>query len=274
MNISTLSLEDLKKLASLLNLSARYTVSIEEEIDYYDPEAAKTWFQYQDSSGNTLGFIRQFKQGSDWSIGEIYVNASVSDRKRMALELLKAFNTNIKFPASHRLRFDIWANDEVLNQAIIEFGFSQSQQNFLQYELTVQPQKTHFTKLNPHPSKAKEIAHVLSFLNPVSEQDVIDWIKSNCIRVFEHNSQIVSAAQISINDDDLEIIRIATHQKFLRQGFAKQLILSLIEEAAELAKSKISLKVEDKKLPAIATYTNLGFVEVKEKSQVWHSKLF
>lgn len=274
MLISNIDLEKLKTLGPLFNQSAGYTVSLNDEINYFDPENAKSWFYAADKNGQVLGFIRSFKQNHEWSLGELFVDNNVINRELVAYELLKMFSAKTQLPAGHRLRFDVGTFDQELNKVLIEFGFSESKQNFLYFEKPVSIQKTQHKIFQPQLNQAKEIADVLSFLNPVTINDVESWIKAGSIRLREDNSQVVSAAQILITNDSIEINRIVTHERFLRCGHAKKLIESIIQESVEIGISKIYLKVEDMRSPAIATYKNLGFIEVKEKSQVWHSKWY
>lgn len=115
---------------------------------------------------------------------------------------------------------------------------------------------------------------MLSNLHPVSEREVRQWIESQTIRVFRDATKIVAAAQIYISDDSLEVNRFATHARFLRRGFATKMMGRIFAEAAALEKTRVYLKVENTRTPAIAFYQHAGFIEDPAKCQTWHSRWY
>lgn len=269
-----LDLEALKEIHNLLSLSAGYQVSIEDELKYFDSETARSWVRAQDVNGRNLGFIRSFPQGSNWSQGELYVDPSCTNRREVIKALIESFKNRVHFSGGHRLRFDTRIRDTELNEEIEAYGFSQTKQVFLHFEKAVfeRAKKSIYSK--PTLNHVREIAETLSYLKPVDEVQVRDWVNSDSIRGVFHQAKVVSAAQISKSNDAIEIVRIATHGNLLRRGFATQLISQIIQEASDMGKSFVYLKVEDNRDTALSAYQKAGFVENNEKSQIWHSRWY
>lgn len=111
-------------------------------------------------------------------------------------------------------------------------------------------------------------------MNPVTEVQAQEWIKRDKIRIYIEDSKVACAAQIATFETSMEIVRIATHTEFLRQGYASKLLRQILMEASEAGKSSVHLKVESARTAAIATYKKLGFIEDPEKSQIWHSRWY
>ncbi len=258
----------------MLSLSAGYQVSIEDELEYFDPEASKSWFLATGSNDEKIGFVRCFRQGSDWSLGELYVDEKCQNRRQIAMSLLNSFTSQIKFDSGHRLRFDIRIRDLELNDAIVACGFSQKQQTFIHFEINVTNAVTKPFHSKPLPSQASKIVETLRFLNHVTESDVLEWMKQDAIRIVSLHASVASAAHVSESEDAIEIVRIATHANFLRRGCASSLISEILQEAFEKKKLRVYLKVEDIRAPAISTYIKSGFKENDLKSQIWHSRWY
>jgi ribosomal protein S18 acetylase RimI-like enzyme len=258
----------------ILSLSAGYEVGIEDELEYFDPTNAISWIVAKDTAGKNIAFIRQFGQG-EWSLGELYVTPEISDRKVVAEGLIAEFQKQANFKRGHRLRFDVSKSDEILNEVLIESGFSQKQELFLYFELCFNETTEVLAPKNSNQFlKAAEVAEVLDHLHPVSESEVAGWIKNGTIRASVIDSKTASVAQIYESDDAIEINRIATHPLFLRQGYAKKLVEEIILEAKMKLKKRIYLKVDIEKKPAISFYLNIGFIERSEKAQIWHSRWY
>jgi len=258
----------------ILSLSAGYEVGIEDELEYFDPANALSWIVAKDATGKNIAFIRQIRQG-EWSLGEFYVSPEVPERKVVAQGLIAEFQKHASFEKGHRLRFDVSKSDDVLNEVLVESGFSQKQQLFFHFELCFKEIAEAFAPTNSNQYlNPAEVAGVLKHLHPVTESEVTGWIQRGTIRASFVESKITSAAQIYESDDAIEINRIATHPLFLRQGHARKLVEEIILEAKMKLKKRIYLKVEAEKIPAISFYINTGFVERAEKAQLWHSSWY
>ncbi len=259
---------------NVLSESAGYTVSIEDEIAYFDPDTAKSWYLARGYDGQVLGFIRNFAQNSEWSLAELYVKRSIQNRGHVVYSLLNSFKGTVSFPAGHRLRIDILSHDVELNEILGKEGFSEKCQTFLYLERDLNVRTPQFKSESISNTDAASVSETLSHLHPVSETEAQKWIESKTIRGIRCEGKVVVAAQIYDSDDALEVNRIATHEKFLRRSFAKKLMEQVFAEASSLQKRKVYLKVEDVRLPAISFYKSIGFIENQDKRQVWHSRWY
>lgn len=214
-----------------------------------------------------------FKQGDDWSLAELYVKPNRPDRKNIAIALLKEFKDKISFKKGHRLRFDVLKSDNEINNAIESMGLSQNKQHFLHFEYNLKDYAGNKENIQTE-FDSEEIAEVLSHLSPVSISEVQHWINDKKIRGVFNQERLVCAAYLLESDETMEISRIATHSNFLRQGFASKLIRVILNEAKRYSKEKVYLKVDQIKNPAISLYKSIGFKELEEKTQIWHSSYF
>lgn len=274
MEIQPITFNTIREMQNVLSESAGYTVSIEDEIEYFDPDAAKSWYLARGSDGQILAFIRNFTQSSEWSLAELYVKSNIQNRGKIVTSLLNSFKSTVSIPAGHRLRIDTSSHDIQLNEILRKAGFSEKCQTFLHFEreLNVSTQQLNSEMISN--AEAKSVSETLSHLHPVSEGEAQKWIESKTIRGIRSEGKVVAVAQIYESDDALEVNRIATHEKFLRRGFAKKLMEQILSEASNLQKRKVYLKVENIHLPAIAFYKSVGFIENQDKCQVWHSRWF
>jgi ribosomal protein S18 acetylase RimI-like enzyme len=273
--IKQIDLTTLEGMEEILSRSIGYSTSIADEVDYYKSESPTGWYVARNMDGENIGFIRRFKQNSELSLVEFYVEKSCKDRKLIANKLLSNFLDSNIFESKHRLRFDLNESDLDLNFTVEEFGCSDKKQVFHYFEIQI-PKETGVFLIEEQTTKlnAADVAEALSHLHSVKESDVKSWIESNSIRAIEVDSKIVAAAQVYFYTESAEINRIATHAKYLRQGYAKQLVLKICNELKLSKIQKLFLKVEDSKTPAICFYRNFGFIENLDKKQVWHSKFF
>lgn len=274
METQSITLDVLREMQGVLSESAGYSVSIEDEIEYFDPNVAKSWYFVRGADGQIVAFIRNFPQGPEWSAAEIFVKPDIQNRRQIAHSLLNSFKSTISFPVGHRLRIDILSHDSELNEILQTEDFSEKRQTFLHFERESNADIQSLTSEIISNADAKSVSEVLSHLHPVSEADAQKWIESKTIRGIRFDGEIVAAAQIYEAGDSLEVNRFATHEKFLRKGFAKRLLEQIFAEASDRQKRKVYLKVEDIRLPAISCYKSSGFIEKQEKHQTWHSRWF
>lgn len=271
MKLTAINRSSLRNLYPFLCRSAGYEVCLEDELEYFDPEAAKSWAVATSEDGRSLGLIRSFRQSGDWSLGELFVDADCEDRLLVAMALLDHFKIRSRFDQGHRLRFDLRLRDSDLNEAVIACGYSEKTQIYLHFERAIGTSNEKYAPQNPTVTQIPEIIATLSFLNSVTEAEVSSWLRADQIRMVQIGSRIACAAHIRESDDAFEISRIATHADFLRNGYATKLISQLAQEAAVKKKSRLYLKVEDTKSPAIATYRKAGFHSDEIKTEIWHS---
>jgi ribosomal protein S18 acetylase RimI-like enzyme len=277
MTIQIISIDKdvLSQMQKILSSSAGYDVSIQDELDYFNPAQSGTWFLATDQNGEQLGFIRCFEINSEWSLGEFFITSFSEKRVEVGEKLLQYFSSKSSFPNGHRLRFDISINDHVLNNLIIEKGLSHKKQIFKYFEIpTVGFSDKDFKSASIDNVNVNQVAEVLSNLAPVELGELSSWLSNNQVRTITVDGKVIVAAQISNADESVEIVRIATHPDFLRQGHAEKLINDICQESFQKGKSKIYLKVDSVKIPAIHLYKKVGFKEVEEKTQYWHSSWF
>lgn len=148
----------------LLNSSAGQEISIQDELSYFDSEKPKSWFVLKDVDGRNMGFVRSFSQGTDWSLGELYVVNTCKNRRQAARVLLESFASQLTLQTGHRLRFDVRATDLDLNAELIALGFSQKRQTFLHFQSPTSSSATQSNRPQwPSLSQASQVAEVLSF---------------------------------------------------------------------------------------------------------------
>lgn len=273
--ILPITLESLPGLQIVLNQSADEEVSIADEVEYFDALKSKNWFFAQNNTGLPVGLIRSFEQNSEWSLAELYVAHQEKDRAAIARELLQQFQKNSSFASGHRLRFDLNASDQQLNEVLKQEGFSQKQQTFKYLEHVLnEPIAYAAEEVSSSAVTAKEVSDVLSHLHPVTEAEAVSWLRNGSLRFAFQGTDLVSVAQIYESGKSLEINRIATHEKFLRQSHGQKLIRQILAEAQRREKDLVYLKVEDVRHPAIALYKKMGFIEAESKTQTWHSRRY
>ena len=102
MNPIPITKDILLQMQDILNCSAGYEVSLEDEIEYFDPQGAAMWRAARDANGQWLGFVRSFKRSPEWSQAEFFVRSTVENRKEVAVSLLSSFKKASKFPSGHR----------------------------------------------------------------------------------------------------------------------------------------------------------------------------
>lgn len=68
---------------------------------------------------------------------------------------------------------------------------------------------------------------------------------------------LASFISILVTVDDINILDVATHENFKRQGLAKQLITYVIN--MKTSEQSVSLEVKSKNIPAIKLYESFGF---------------
>ncbi|QLY25273.1 N-acetyltransferase [Bdellovibrio sp. KM01] len=270
--IRTIDLTSLSELEELLSVSLGYPTSMADEISYFEEESPKGWFYAVDKNEKKLGFIRCFKQGDDWSLGELFVEAGSQDRKLIAEELVKTFLTSNSFSSKHRLRFDVGCDDNDVNDIFKQSAFNIKSQTFHHFELTI-PRCLGVKNVEEahRMAPADEVAKTMSNLHAVSANEAQEWIESGSLRIEMASGQVAAVAKVDIYPQSAKIDRLATHEKFLRQGHARKLMAKISMELSACNIPTLFLKVEDVRGPAIAFYRNFGFEEILEKKQTWHS---
>ena len=264
---------DLKKLKPLMDKAAGYETSLEDELEYFKSVAPMNWF-YLCQNDNPLGYIRCFPQGN-WGTTELFVDLEESTTKlRVTKELLKAFTRHTVFEKGFRLRFEIPAHSTETISLIKEFGFTDRIESFFHYEKDLLNSERLSPALKGSLENVAPIKSAFENLHPVSEDEITEWIISGNVYVHQLDSHIASAAQVYIYGNTAEINRIATNPSYLRRGSALALLNSIHSELAINGVRKVILKVDEQKHPARALYEKIGYQRIREKDQVWLSKIY
>jgi hypothetical protein len=99
MELSPITRDHLFQMQDILNESAGYAVSIADEVEHFDATTINGWWLAKTSDcGHLIGFVRHFKQNSDWSLGQIYVSPDIENRDFVAEALLDNFQNSVQFP--------------------------------------------------------------------------------------------------------------------------------------------------------------------------------
>lgn len=263
----------LQEMEPLLSQSIGYPTSMPDEIEYFTTENPKAWFVATDLNNQKIGFVRYFQQNDEWSQAELFVS-ECAGRKSVIKSLLGKFLQEIKLPKGHRLKFEFKTADKELNAAFTELDINTKKQTFHHFEMEIAKKTADIPFQMASEVDTEELANVLSHLHPVTEIEVKNWLSKGLIRVQMAGNKIASAAQVNTYPNSVEIVRIATHQDFLRQGHARNLIKTLRAELGQAQIPKLFLKVEDVRVPAIEFYKSMGFQDVSEKMETWHSVHF
>jgi ribosomal-protein-alanine N-acetyltransferase len=68
-----------------------------------------------------------------------------------------------------------------------------------------------------------------------------------------------------------DMMNVAVHPEFRRQGIAQQLVLRLVEELTKRGNHCLSLEVRASNAPAIALYEKLGFSQVGRRPKYYRN---
>jgi [ribosomal protein S18]-alanine N-acetyltransferase len=99
------------------------------------------------------------------------------------------------------------------------------------------------------------------------EQDLqLSWSRLVIARLGE---EIVAFCNYWVVADEIQILNVATHPTYRRQGVAQQLLVHIIEEAMQQKLASLTLEVRKGNDPAQALYQKLGFIKVGERSKYY-----
>ncbi len=105
------------------------------------------------------------------------------------------------------------------------------------------------------------------------------WSESSLNMFFETESalyaicladgELASYCTMMLVLDEVQIINVATAEKYKRQGYAEAVIELTLEEARRRGISSISLEVRESNAPAIALYEKFGFFEAGKRKDFY-----
>ncbi len=274
-DIFQIAVDSLVDLKPLLDKSAGYEVALQDEVEYFQRLTNSNGFYARSANGRVAGFVRSFQFEPTCSLIEFYVDPDCGHRKLLAYELFQKFQDQLKSKTEHRWRVDLLHSDTEMNEVIQDLQFADEIKIFRYFEIDpksvnlVDPETSLDQSADP-----MDVATVLSFLSPVSEYDAQMWMNDEQLRILKLNSEIICVAQVFINDDSAEIVRISTHPEYKSQGYGAKLMAQFIQELRLKKISRLFLKVEEKNEQAMRFYNKLGFQENVSLKQYWYSKNF
>ena len=114
-----------------------------------------------------------------------------------------------------------------------------------------------------HVSQIAELEK-LCFQDPWSEKSIASELgnKLSLWLVALDDQQVVGYVGSQTVLGETDMMNIAVHPNYRRQGIANQLILALIQELTEHGSHSLMLEVRVSNESAISVYHNLGFTEV------------
>ena len=104
----------------------------------------------------------------------------------------------------------------------------------------------------------------LCFADPWSEMSIASELQNICAYwlVAVQDDMIVGYIGSQSTIDETDVMNVAVHPDWRRQGIAEQLIENLIEELKERGSHALMLEVRASNAPAIALYEKMGFRQV------------
>lgn len=271
--IQPVDLSLLEQMKEALSASAGYAVSMEAETRYFQETRPRSWFAAI-SEGRIVGFIRPFSQGEDWTNIEFFVSPECGGRAATGSALLRAFQREASYKPGHRVRIDLLGRDRELNLLVREAGLSQQRQVFHHFGIRIRQAQGEPLSAPLIIEPPERLAAVLCGLHPVSPEEAGRWLAEGTLRTLSEGGQAVCVAQIYVHEGSAEINRLATIPGALRNGHARKLLHQLFEEFSRTGVRECFLKVEDSRAPAIALYRSVGFTEVEDKAEIWHSRWY
>ncbi len=263
-------------LKKLLDESAGYSVSLETELEYFEPHNSASWFYALDDTGEALGFVRIFIQPSGFYPGEIFVRSDAPHRSEIVKKLIGQSLSYGQFISKGRIRFDISQSDSMMIDELIKMGFNSRIEKYLCYEyflknsISVNRNESVFI---PKPEQYNSIKNIFCQLHEMSDEEIERGCNEGRIFGFMHQESIVSAVRVNFEIDQVEIVEIVTDTLKRQKGFATQLLNHLVVEFYSRGFHRVFLFVKDENLSAIQFYEKNNFTIDKLKSQTWLSKI-
>lgn len=132
------------------------------------------------------------------------------------------------------------------------------------------------------PATIKVAERIVELSNAEQKQELIDLVNlvqpgfikektpslGTYFGVYKNNSLVASAGERMKMDHFTEISAVVTHPKYVRNGYAKQLLKHLIDRIFMQNKTPY-LHVSETNLSAIKLYRQLGFT-IRRKISFWH----
>ncbi len=110
-----------------------------------------------------------------------------------------------------------------------------------------------------------------TFVHPWSESSLSSFFETESALyiVAMEGNELASYCTMLIVLDEVQIINVATNEKYKRQGYADAVISLALDEALRRGLNTISLEVRESNVPAIALYEKFGFVVAGERKDFY-----
>ena len=114
---------------------------------------------------------------------------------------------------------------------------------------------------------------MLCFRDPWSENSVASELKNplSLWLVAEADDRVAAYVGSQTVLGETDMMNIAVHPDFRRQGIAEKLVLALVQRLKEKESHCLTLEVRASNAPAIALYAKLGFAEVGRRKNYYRN---
>ncbi|MDO9183233.1 MAG: GNAT family N-acetyltransferase [Bacteriovorax sp.] len=273
MKILNWTVESLLLLKDLLDQSAGYDISIEDEVEYFNPAQSTSWLYTVNDENLPTGFIRFFRHSGGFCSGEIFVPHKDKQREEVLCLLLDNFLERFEFQPKDRVRFDIPINDLALTNSLKSKGFISLIETYICYKKDLNKKENNLNDLiYPTMEQFEKIKETLIQIHSFSDEEIETAITTKNILTIDYNNDFAVASRFSIKDDKAEIIEIVTDQKYRNKGLGSRFLEVMANHLFDKGIRNIYLFVKDSNLPAIKLYEKADFTIDDGRSQIWLSK--
>ena len=123
-----------------------------------------------------------------------------------------------------------------------------------------------------HVAQVAELENIC-FSDPWSERSVASELNNplSCWLVAEEDTCVAGYIGSQTVIDESDMMNVAVHPDFRRQGIAEALVKALVEALKERGSHCLTLEVRASNAPAIALYEKLGFVQVGRRKNYYRN---
>ena len=113
----------------------------------------------------------------------------------------------------------------------------------------------------------------ICFADPWSEMSIASELQSlwSYWLVAAEDDRVIGYVGSQSSIDEADVMNVAVHPDFRRQGIAEKLIDRLVEALKERGIHALLLEVRVSNAPAIALYEKLGFSQVGRRKNYYHN---
>jgi ribosomal protein S18 acetylase RimI-like enzyme len=273
MKILNWTIESFSILKNLLDQSAGYLVSIEDEIEYFNRITATSWHYAVDKNERPIGFIRLFRQSGGFCPGEFYVPLDTENREVVINSLLTNFLERFNFQLKDRVRFAISMSDLASISILKSAGFTSRIEEYHYYEkIIIESKNNNGILVTPSLEHFEKTKKTLLQIHDFSDEEIKEAIKEKRILALVSNEIFSVISRFGRSDDKAEIIEIVTDKDYRNQGLGLNFLNLMTDHFSILGIKSIYLFVKEDNKAAIRLYEKANFIKNNKKSQIWLSK--